>query len=169
MKRLLLTLACALALSNILHAAERVCFELKGEFGEEIKAIIEKYSKNFSGDLQIVREDSDLTPQERSFLESIVRTEQVTQNKQNKMLENGKKLYNRDCASCHGEKGEISVANQNPINTWSASDIIDEVKTYADQTFRGQSRFVKNQIAQRYTKRDIQAIGAYVESLKQSL
>ena len=46
------------------------------------------------------------------------------------------------------EKGEISVANQNPINTWSASDIVDEIKTYADQTFKGQSRFVKNQISQ---------------------
>ena len=113
-----------------------------------------------------MREDSDLTPQERSFLESMVSTEQVSQNKREGILENGKKLYDRDCASCHGEKGEISVANQNPINTWSASDIVDEIKTYADQTFKGQSRFVKNQISQRYTKRDMQAIAAYLKNLK---
>ena len=81
-------------------------------------------------------------------------------------LENGKKLYDRDCASCHGEKGEISVAKKSPINTWSAQNIADEIKSYQDQSFQGQSRFVKNQIATRYTKKDMEDVGAYVESLK---
>ena len=81
-------------------------------------------------------------------------------------LENGEELYNRDCANCHGEKGEVSVAGTKPINTWKAQAIADEIKTYADQTFEGQSRFVKNQIALRYTKRDMLDVGAYIETLK---
>ncbi|OCR15321.1 c-type cytochrome [Helicobacter pullorum] len=152
---------------NILNANECVCFELKGEFGEEIKAILKKYSKNLgSKDIQVVREDADLTIQERSFLESLIGTGEVAPSAKQANLENGKKLYNRDCASCHGEKGEISVAKKSPINTWSAQNIADEIKSYQDQSFQGQSRFVKNQIATRYTKKDMEDVGAYVESLK---
>ncbi|EES89459.1 c-type cytochrome [Helicobacter canadensis] len=152
---------------SLLNANECVCFELKGEFGEEIKAILKKYSKNLgSKDIQVVREDADLTVQEKSFLQSLIGTGEVASSSQKYNLENGKKLYNRDCASCHGEKGEIAVAKKAPINTWSAQNIADEIKSYQDQSFQGQSRFVKNQIAQRYTKKDMEDVGAYVESLK---
>ncbi|MBX7491177.1 c-type cytochrome [Helicobacter turcicus] len=167
MKKLLSTLTCILTLSGTLYAGECICFELKGEFGEEIKAIMKKYSKNLGGDnIKVVREDADLTPQERSFLSSMLGTGEVSESKRGANLENGKKLYNRDCAGCHGQKGEISVASQKPINTWKAADIANEIKTYANQTFEGQSRFVKNQIAQRYTKRDMDEVGAYIESLR---
>ncbi|MCI5967907.1 c-type cytochrome [Helicobacter sp.] len=167
MKKLLPTLVCALALSSTLYARECICFELKGEFGEEIKAIMKKYSKNLGNtNIKVVREDADLTPQEKSFLASILGAGEVSDSKRGANLENGKRLFDRDCASCHGEKGEISVANQKPINTWKAKDIADEIKTYANQTFEGQSRFVKNQIAQRYTKRDMEDIGAYIEGLQ---
>ena len=152
---------------SLLNANECVCFELKGEFGEEIKAILKKYSKNLgSKDIQVIREDADLTIQEKSFLESLIGTGEVASSNQKNDLENGKKLYNRDCASCHGEKGEIAVAKKTPINTWSAQDIADESKSYQNQDFQGQSRFIKNQIAQRYTKKDMEDVGAYVESLK---
>ncbi len=152
---------------SLLNANECVCFELKGEFGEEIKAILKKYSKNLgSKDIQVIREDADLTTQERSFLESLIGTGKVTPSSKQANLEKGKKLYERDCASCHGEKGEISVAKQAPINTWKAQDIVNEIKSYQNQSFQGQSRFVKNQIAQRYTKKDMEDVGAYVESLR---
>ncbi|WP_201273972.1 c-type cytochrome [Helicobacter sp. MIT 11-5569] len=167
MKKLLLTLTCAITISSSLYAGECICFELKGEFGEEIKAIMKKYSKNLGGDnIKVVREDADLTPQERSFLASMLGEGEVSGNTRGANLENGKKLYDRDCASCHGKKGELSVAGTKRINTWKANAIADEIKTYANQSFEGQSRFIKNQIAQRYTKRDMNDIGAYVESLK---
>ena len=167
MKKLATILACAMALSGALSANECVCFELKGEFGEEIKAIMQKYSKNLgSKNIKVVREDADLTVQERSFLDSIIGTGEVGSNVRAANLENGEKLYNRDCANCHGEKGEVSVAGTKPINTWKAQAIADEIKTYADQTFEGQSRFVKNQIALRYTKRDMLDVGTYIETLK---
>ena len=46
MKKILSAFVCAAVLSSTLPANECVCFELKGEFGEEIKAILQKYSKN---------------------------------------------------------------------------------------------------------------------------
>ena len=77
---------------SILNANECVCFELKGEFGEEIKAILKKYSKNLgSKDIQVVREDADLTIQERSFLESLIGTGEVAPSAKQANLENGKK------------------------------------------------------------------------------
>ncbi len=167
MRKTLFTLMIAIFLSNNVNANECVCFELKGEFGEEIRAILQKYSKNLgSKDIKVVREDADLTAQERSFLGSLLGSGDVAPSAREANLENGGKLYGRDCASCHGEKGEVSVANKKPINTWSAKDIVDELKSYQNQTFEGQSRFVKNQIALRYTKRDMDDIGNYVESLK---
>ncbi|MDD6054970.1 MAG: c-type cytochrome [Helicobacter sp.] len=167
MKKLLLMLFCALFLGNYLNANECICFELKGEFGEEIKAIMQKYSKNLgSKDIKVVREDADLSVQEKSFLDSLLGTGQVAQTNKNIDIENGKKLYDRDCASCHGEKGELSVAGKPAINTWSAKDIAAEIKSYQNQNFQGQSQFIKNQVAQRYTSQNMQEIGAYLESLK---
>lgn len=151
-----------------LNANECICFELKGEFGEEIKAIMKKYSKNLgSKNIEVVREDADITPQEKSFLDSLIGTGNApsTTNK-GYDLDNGKKLYDKDCASCHGEKGEIAIAKKSPINTWKAKDIVRELKSYQNQSFQGQSRFVKTQIAQKYTKRNMQEIAAYIETLK---
>ncbi len=167
MKKFLSALVCAAVLSSTLPANECVCFELKGEFGEEIKAILQKYSKNLgSKDIKVVREDADLTLQERNFLDSLLGTGSVAANSRGADLEKGKKLYERDCATCHGQKAEIAVASKKPINTWKASDIASEIKTYQNQSFEGQSRFIKNQVAQRYTKRDMDDIGAYIETLK---
>ncbi|TLD89274.1 c-type cytochrome [Helicobacter sp. MIT 05-5294] len=167
MKKILSTLSCIAILSGISNANECVCFELKGEFGEEIKAILQKYSKNLgSKDIKVVREDADLTLQERSFLDSLLGTGSVASNTRGHDVENGKRLYDRDCANCHGKKAEIRTASKPPINTWKLDDIASEIKTYQNQSFEGQSRFVKNQVAQRYTKRDMEDIGAYIETLK---
>lgn len=70
----------ALLMTVALNAEnECVCFELKGEFGDEIKAILQKYSKNLgSKDIKVVREDSDLTVAERSFLESLMGSAKVS-------------------------------------------------------------------------------------------
>lgn len=167
MKKILSTLVCLIFLSGAINANECVCFELKGEFGEEIKAILQKYSKNLgSKDIKVVREDADLTIQERNFLDSLLGTNSIENKTKTANPENGKRLYDRDCASCHGQKGEIATASKPPINTWKAKDIADEIKTYQNQSFEGQSRFVKNQVAQRYTKRDMEDIGAYIETLR---
>ncbi|WP_300796602.1 hypothetical protein [Helicobacter sp. UBA3407] len=78
MKKILSAFVCAAVLSSTLPANECVCFELKGEFGEEIKAILQKYSKNLgSKDIKVVREDADLTLQERNFLDSLLGTGSV--------------------------------------------------------------------------------------------
>ena len=45
MKKFVTALACVAVLGSALSANECICFELKGEFGEEIKAIMQKYSK----------------------------------------------------------------------------------------------------------------------------
>ena len=150
-----------------LNANECICFELKGEFGEEIKAIMKKYSKNLgSKNIEVVREDADITPQEKSFLDSLIGSTNAPTTNKGYDIENGKKLYERDCASCHGQKGETTVAKRAGINTWKMADIVREIKSYQDQSFQGQSRFVKTQIAQKYTKRNMQEIGAYLETLK---
>ena len=165
MKKLLITTLLSI---NLVSASECVCFELKGEFGEEIREILKKYSKNLgSKDIKVVRENDDLTPQERNFIDSLLGTNKPTgagAYQANK--ENGEKLYKRDCASCHGEKAETSVATRKAINSWKANDIVDELKSYQNQTFEGQSRFVKNQIAQRYSKDDMRDIAYFIESLK---
>ncbi|WP_300691265.1 MULTISPECIES: c-type cytochrome [Helicobacter] len=167
MKKILSAFVCAAVLSSTLPANECVCFELKGKFGEEIKAILQKYSKNLgSKDIKVVREDADLTLQERNFLDSLLGTGSVASTAKTADLEKGKKLYERDCANCHGQKGEIAVASKPAINTWKASEIASEIKTYQNQSFEGQSRFIKNQVAQRYTRRDMDDIGAYIETLK---
>lgn len=91
MKKIFLLIVLCL---SFLNAEDCVCFELKGEFGEEIKAILKKYSKNLGAkDIQVIREDEDLTLQEKNFLESLIGTGKVNSANKQANLENGEKLF----------------------------------------------------------------------------
>lgn len=159
----------ALLMTVALNAEnECVCFELKGEFGDEIKAILQKYSKNLgSKDIKVVREDSDLTVAERSFLESLMGSAKVSAPAGGKAydLENGKRLYDRDCASCHGVNAEVSLSGKAAIGTWKPEDISLELRDYQLGQYDGPSRFVKQSIATTYRKKEMDDVAHYIQSL----
>lgn len=148
---------------------ECVCFELKGEFGDEIRAILQKYSKNLgSKDIKVVREDADLSTAERSFLESLVGSAKVSGDNVNTKaydIENGKKLYERDCASCHGINAEIPLSGNAAIATWKADDIVIEIRDYQLGQYEGPSRFVKQTTANTYRSKDMNDIAQYIQTL----
>lgn len=183
LKNAVISALCTSFIFSSTASAEIVCFELSGEFGEEIRAVLEKYKNQIeNGDIKTIKNNSMLqsylpaentSPKElQTQAEKAAAANGITLppspklNTQNSVngidLALGERLYSRDCASCHGAKGEEKVLDRAAINTWSAEDIATELYHYQTYEFTGRSRFIKNQIAQRYIERDRKSIGAFV-------
>lgn len=178
LKNIAISVLCASFIFSSTASAEIVCFELSGEFGEEIRAVLEKYKSQI--------ENGEVKTKNNSMLQSYLPAAKEPQTQAEKAaasngitlppppkinaqksadgvdLALGERLYSRDCASCHGAKGEEKVLDRAAINTWSAEDIASEIYRYQSYEFTGRSRFVKNQIAQRYIERDRKSVAAFV-------
>lgn len=153
--------------------AECVCFELEGQFGEEIKAVLKKYAKdkNINANSKVIEVDTnnaDNTENTESFVGSQMFNSFSVESGATSDIQKGQKLYNRDCASCHGERAEKSVRTRPGIVNWDTEKIISELRSYQTRDYEGQSRFVKEQMTQRYRKQDIVDIANYIHSLKEN-
>lgn len=121
-------------------------------------------------EIRIIRGDSNLSPKERERLEKLSQESQlITATKKDKSkisLENGKRLYERDCAHCHGEKAEISIHGKPPLASWESKDIVIELRDYQLGEYEGESKFIKRTIASTYRTKEMQEIALYIKSLQ---
>jgi len=159
------TLILSLLTALTMYANECVCFELKGEFGEEIKEILKKYTKNLGDkDIKIIKEDSDLKKQQ-SFLDSLSGIASTgtfgSQEVSAESFERAKLLYHSQCASCHGENGE-TVVGKSAIRDMSKQNIEEALYSYTDESYNGPARFIKKSAASTMTKIEMRSLAEYV-------
>lgn len=163
----------AVLLSLNLFAAEDkecVCFELKGKFGEEIRAILEKYTKNLGDDqIRVVTEDSYQAEESKSITDSVLGIfspeESVAKQAKGKDLTEVASVYERDCATCHGIAGSNTESSR-AISSMDADSIFDVLITYHDGTYKGPSRFVKKTAVQTLSFDDLKLLSHYITTLK---
>lgn len=161
-----------------LFASECVCFELKGEFGDEIREILKKHAKNLgSDDIKIVKEsEMDLSKEKNdgSFLDSLKGLVAGSDYMDDKipLLEDGGKfkanlsraerIYTSQCSSCHGEGAENRIIGDKMLLELDRERIVDALYSYRTGDYDGSSRFVKNSIASSMTKDDIESLADYI-------
>ncbi len=163
-KRSLLLLSVLTAFT--LQANECVCFELKGEFGEEIKTILQKYTKNLGDkDIKIIKEDADLK-KEQNFLDALVGVGNAPAG--SSYSENGvvvgertKNLYRVQCSSCHGSSAEL-VLGEKALNQYDKKAITNALFGYKDETYKGPARFAKQTAASSMTEADMESLAEYI-------
>lgn len=142
--------ACILSLT---HAEDNYVFEAKGEFAKELKTLIEKHAGEQNASINIYQ----------------------TQTNDNKVLgtssnikytsEQGKEIFLKKCASCHGKDGSKRASGSSKIlKNLSAEEISLALSSYsADYEFGGKYKLLMQKVANSTTSTEIGYIIAYLK------
>jgi len=104
-------------------AEDTYVFEAKGAFAKELKALVEKYSKEGKIDAKVYKKDD-------SIVSSIFNP--------TKYDKSGKELYEKKCASCHGVNGEVGAgAGSKILKNMSKDDMIFAIYSYGNDEHYG--------------------------------
>jgi len=169
LKKVLAAGTLSVLLAGSLYANKCVCFELKGEFGDEVAALLQKYMKN-TGDqnITVVREEVITDKQQQSFVDSLIGIVDAPAASPSGEydLSAGKAFYDKQCATCHGLDGkEKAYGTSRPIAGMSEADVYAELRKYQDSTYSGGARFIKQTITQPMTHSLMRNVSAYIQSL----
>ena len=142
--------------------SQYLCFELKGEMGEELKALVEKYHGDIkNADIQIV------SPRAQQGRFSSFNIEQTQGIDRTGMIERGRDLYERRCQSCHGLNGETRAYNKSQaLSTMSVREIEVAMRGYKNGTLDRGAAFVMRPHAISLNGSQISDIAEYIEHLK---
>lgn len=169
LKKVIMASALSALLVSSLYADKCVCFELKGEFGDEVAALLKKYMKNMGDqNITVVREEVITDRQKQSFVDSLVGivAPPAASPTGEYDLSAGKAFYDKQCATCHGLDGkEKAYGTSRPIAGMSEADVYAELRKYQDSSYSGGARFIKQTIAQPMTHSLMRNVGAYIQSL----
>lgn len=144
-------------------------FKVKGKFGEELKALFEKYAKK--GEIEV----EEITPKEKtrykkeekpSMLDSFFSAKKELKGD----IEYGKSIYDKKCASCHGKHAdENPYPNARVLNTLSKQELYDNLNSYKiDSNYGKSTKMIMQTQVVGMPKEDMISVSAYIYSLKHS-
>ncbi|MCF6172725.1 MAG: cytochrome c [Campylobacteraceae bacterium] len=125
-------------------------FEAKGAFAKDLKALVEKYSKDGKVEVKVYKKSD-------SIVSSILEKSQP--------IQNGKALYTKRCASCHGQHGEVAAgAGSRILKNMSADEITEAVENYKrDEHFGGSMKMLMQDATLAMRSVDLTAIVDYIK------
>ncbi len=154
------TFAAGVDLNSTVPANDsRYVIEAKGEFGRELKNLVEKYAKDGNASVNIYQGGSATGLDDSRFLNIGVNRNQFFN------ITAGEQIYIKRCQSCHGEKGEKRAsAHSKRLKDMSAEDIEAAINSYSnDGNYGGSQRDVMQTEAQRISYRDLGNVIAYLK------
>ncbi|WP_249321612.1 MULTISPECIES: c-type cytochrome [unclassified Campylobacter] len=153
-------LACFISIFGLNADEPSYIFEAKGEFAKELKALVEKYSKDENISINVYEKSKE---QDRSgrFLNI-----GIDSNKKYS-LEKGKELYTKNCARCHGENGEKRASyGSEKLTKLSADDIEVAFSGYLnDPSYGGSTRDIMKSIAATTTYNELGDIIVFLKGV----
>lgn len=150
-------LLCFLAFSAYADDEKTYVFEAKGEFGEELKELIQKHSKDENVKINIYEKNQNVG--DSRFLGTGINTNiKYT-------AEKGKKIFLEKCARCHGENGEKrAYGTSAKLKNIDAEAIAVRVAKYtSDFDFGGANKGLMQQIAAKTSSTEVGYVIAYLK------
>lgn len=151
-------------LPMIALAQDSYIIEANGEFGKELKSLVEKHAKDNNLSVKIYEKNSQQSSQYDDDDNS--RFINIGVNKNASYNSNkGKELYEKNCKSCHGEKGTIrAMGVSERLSDMSGDDIADTMAGYrGDAQYGGRLKYLMQPIAVRMSLNDLGHIIAYLK------
>ncbi|WP_086247241.1 c-type cytochrome [Campylobacter vicugnae] len=150
--------------SNLIATNDSYIIEADGEFGKELKALVEKHATDNNLSVKVY-ENSNKQPSKFEDDEDD-RFINIGINKNaNYNSDKGKELYDKNCKSCHGEKGTkraMSVSER--LSDMSGDDIADSMAGYrGDAQYGGRLKYLMRPIAIKMSLKDLGHIIAYLK------
>lgn len=150
MKKFLLSL---FLLSSLIANEETYVIEAKGDFGRELKELVEKHSKDNGVEVNIYEGKSENSYKNTKTLEFA--------------KEQGERIYKDNCISCHGDMGtKRSNASVRKLSKMDAGDIYVSFRSYLSDPSYGSSAgsMIMSPIAGRITDTQLGYIIAYLKN-----
>lgn len=167
----ILTLLLFIVITFSIAAEDTYVFEAKGEFAKEMKALVEKYSKEGKIEAKVYKKEDMKKKETKTVTQGVLGlfTDNTAEALKYADVERGEKIYQNTCASCHGVKAnESKYATARKLSTLTPLKIVELLEGYKlnyDGNFgRGNSIIMKPQ-ADNLTSEDMQSIAAYIYSL----
>jgi mono/diheme cytochrome c family protein len=146
-----------------------VTLKAKGKFGDDLKALIEKYKAN--GNIEVVQtapaKSESIKEQISNFFSDKKKQDQARIMVEK--MDEGKRIYTTKCAPCHGAKAKLAGYGK-PLNQMSQEAFISSLDAYGttdsdDPAIKNQS-FVMKQYADSITHEQGISIYQYILSMK---
>ncbi|AGZ81294.1 c-type cytochrome [Campylobacter fetus] len=153
---LFICLACFMYAADVPDDSSYV-IEAKGDFGKELKALVEKYAKDENVSINVYKK----SPQDSSggFINIGVDKNRAYN------ASRGEELYNVNCKHCHGDKGTSrAMGASQRLADMSAEDISVAMSGYnSDPTFGGKLKYIMQPMAKNVNFSQVGDIIAYIK------
>lgn len=152
-------LAISLLVVSNLVANDSYVIEADGEFGKELKSLVEKHAKDNNLSVKIYEKSNSQDDKSGRFLNiGIDKNANYSSTK-------GKELYEKNCKSCHGENGaKRAMGVSQRLSDMSGDDIANSMAGYrGDVQFGGRLKYIMAPIATRMSLRDLGHIIVYLK------
>ncbi len=153
-------LAISLLVVSNLVANDSYIIEADGEFGKELKSLVEKHAKDNNISVKIYEKSNSSDDDESGRFLNIGIDKNANYNGTK-----GKELYEKNCKSCHGENGtKKAMGISQRLSDMSGDDIADSMAGYrGDVQFGGRLKYLMAPIATRMSLKDLGHIIAYLK------
>ncbi|DAB32216.1 MAG TPA: hypothetical protein CFH79_05050 [Sulfurospirillum sp. UBA11407] len=157
----------------VLQAEEKsYVFEAKGKFAEELKSLVEKYSKEGKVDVKVYESKDALQKQSKTSTQTILSLFSSNDAEELKYadVEEGKLIYNKQCAECHGinaDENRYSTARK--LSTLKPLEIVTQLRGYKENytgQFGGSLRTIMKPHADKLVSEEMQSVAVYIYSIK---
>ncbi len=135
-------------------------FEAKGKFAKELKALVEKYSKDGKINVKVMK-PSEIN-RDRSIMGILLNSKTDEGD-----ITLGKKVYDRSCFKCHGKRGDESSYATRLLADMKKEEIIDSLMGYRnDSEFGGDTKMIMNMQVSTLSEKEINSLADYIYSFK---
>lgn len=134
--------------------------EADGEFGKELKNLVEKHAKDNNLSVKIYEKSDSTEDYETGRFLNIGVDKRANYNSSK-----GKELYDKQCKSCHGDKGsKKAMGVSERLSDMSGDEIADSIAGYrGDAQYGGNLKYLMAPIATKLNLRDLGHIIAYLK------
>lgn len=150
-------LACIFA-ANLFGASQVYYIKAYGEFGKQLAQSAKMQANDANESVEVfVDEDPRRYKDSRILKLGVDRKGRYS-------VSLGKELYEKQCASCHGESAQSKPYGSTALKDMSAQDIEDSIVAYrSDTSFGGNGKILMQNQAKTVSNSDLGAIIAYLK------
>lgn len=140
-------------------------FKAKGEFAEELKALMEKHAQKGDVQIQEVKKTRTFGQKATSIVDSFLNNEELSGD-----IAYGKHLYEKTCYRCHGKKADESTySTARDLNTLTKKELYENLRSYkTDSDFGKSTRLIMHEQVSGMTAEEMVSVSAYIYSLHHS-
>jgi len=151
-------------------ADDTYVFEAKGEFAKEMKALVEKYSKEGKIEAKVYKKENITKSKSKTQTVLGIFTNNTAEELKYADVDEGQRIYQKDCASCHGVNADnnkySSSRKLSSLKPLKIVELLEGYKSNHDGNFGNGLGYIMKPQADNLISEEMQSIAVYIYSIK---